>query len=117
MQTDLAFDTYLNSTVRWSVLTDPKRYSDNDVQSLTPTFYPPVTLPLKPGFVPAEPEIEPETAEQLNQRVDKQLIAIQARINSAVRNRSATARKAWKTRQANSAAVILQGTNIGKHHG
>lgn len=118
MQTNLALDTYLESTARWSALTDPKRYSNDDVQRLVPTFHSPAMLPLRSGFVPDALESGPEAISEINQRVDRQLAAITNRMArlKPVRNRTTAARKAWKTRRANTREVNRQGTNIGKHH-
>lgn len=117
MQTNLALDTYLESTARWSALTDPKHYSNDDVQQLVPT--PQLPRPLSCGLGhnsnPLACDSGPESRAEINQRVDQQLAVILAR-TTATPNRSTSALKAWKTRRANAMEVNRQGTNIGKHH-
>lgn len=118
MQTNLALDTYLESTTRWSALTDPKRYSNDDVQPLVPT--PQLPRPLGCGLGhnsnPLACDTGPESPAEINQRVNEQLAVILARVTPVVLNRSTSALKAWKTRRANTREVNRQGTNIGKHH-
>ena len=117
MQTNLALDTYLESTTRWAALTDPRHYSHDDVQQLVPTSQLPRPLGCGLGHNsnPLACDSGPESHTEINQRVNEQLALILARTVTTP-NRSAAALKAWKTRRANTREVNRPGTNIGKHH-